>query len=117
MVVDTGSDGHPYLYGVSARRRNGGWTGGTSGNGPGWTLSGAENELGTATAWGQAPQGTTRVRASYRGDVREVPVARCVYLVAWFRVPAPSDGDAPRVEAFRVHGRWIPQPIPRTHDG
>jgi hypothetical protein len=80
-----------------------------SGNGPGWTLTDPERELGTATVWGEAPEGTTRVRASFQGDVREAPVSRGVYLVAWWRVP---DGY-PRVEAFQIGGRWVPQPSRR----
>jgi hypothetical protein len=112
VVVDVEPADQPNLYGVSVSRRNGGWLGGSSGNGPGWTLTDAENDLGTATVWGRAPEGTTRVRASYGGEVREAPVARGVYLVAWWRVPAP--GDDPRVEAFRIHDRWVPHAAPRT---
>jgi hypothetical protein len=106
VVVDTGPPGHPYLCGVSARRENGGWVEGTSGSGPGWTLTDGEHELGTATVWGEAPAGAVRVRAAYLGDVRERPVAGGVYLVAWWRVPSPTDAH-PRVEAFRIGGKWV----------
>jgi hypothetical protein len=108
-VVDVGQPGRPYLYGVSVEREEGGWVEGSSGNGPGWTLTDREGALGTATVWGEAPEGTTRVRASHRGDVREAPVSRGVYLVAWWRVPDPSDDDHPRVEAFQIDGRWVPR--------
>ena len=110
MVVDVGSPGQPYLYGVSVTRETGGWVAGTSGNGPGWTLTDLEGGLGTATAWGEAPEGTTRVRASCQGDVREAPVSRGVYLVAWWRVPDPPGDGYPRVEAFQIGGRWVPRP-------
>jgi hypothetical protein len=109
VVVDVGPLGHRYLYGVSVTREEGGWVEGSSGNGPGWTLTDPERDLGTATVWGEAPEGTTRVRASYDGDVREAPVSRGVYLVAWWRVPSPSDTDYPRVEAFQIGGRWVSQ--------
>lgn len=105
VVVDTMPDGQPYLYGACVGRRDGGWVEGTSGNGPGWTCTDDEHGLGTATAWGPAPDGAVRVRASFGGDVREAPVANGVYLVAWWRVPW-ADGF-PRVEAFRIDGRWV----------
>ncbi|HEU4456337.1 MAG TPA: hypothetical protein VFR81_24940 [Longimicrobium sp.] len=105
VVVDTGSGGHPYLYGVSVARQDGGWVEGTSGNGPGWTLTDRDRGLGTAHLWGEAPAGADRVRVTFRGETREAPVARGVYLVAWCRVP---DGDdSPRVDAFHVGGRWV----------
>jgi hypothetical protein len=107
VVLDTGAPGRPYLYGICVAREHGGWVEGTSGNGPGWTLTDGERGLGTATAWGEAPEGAVRVRATFGGEVREVPVANGVYLVAWWRVPFREDGG-PRVEAFRVGGRWVP---------
>lgn len=106
-VLDTGTPGAPYLYGVCLARRDGGWLEVATGNGPGWTLVDAEGGLGTATAWGQAPEGAVRVRAALGGDVREVPVAGGVYLVAWWRVTCPA--AAPRIEAFHIRDRWIPQ--------
>ena len=108
VLLDTGPAGHPYLYGVSVTRVEGGWRDGTSGNGPGWTLAESEGELGTATAWGEAPYGADRVRVAFRGDAREVPVENGVYLAAWWRVP--GTGDLPSVLAFRVRGTWVPEP-------
>jgi hypothetical protein len=107
VVVDTGEPGHPCLYGVCVAREGGGWVGGGSGNGGGWTRTDGEDALGTATAWGEAPSGATRVRAVYGSVVREAPVGGGVYLVAWFRVPPPARNE-PRVEAFQVGGRWVP---------
>jgi hypothetical protein len=108
-VVDVGQPGHPYLYEVSVEREEGGWVEGSSGNGPGWTLTDRERDLGTATVWGEAPAGTTRVRGSYMGDIREAPVPRGVYLLAWWRVPSPSDNVYPRVDAFQIGGKWVPR--------
>jgi hypothetical protein len=108
-VVDVGTEGQPYLYGISLGRREGGWEVGTSGSGPGWTLTDAERGLGTATDWGEAPEGAVRLRATLGSDTREVPVARGVYLVAWWRVPCPAAGE-PRVDAFRVGECWVPAP-------
>lgn len=107
VVVDTGPVGHPYLCGVALARGGGGWSEVASGNGPGWTAAGGAHDLGTVHLWGRAPEGATRVRAAFTGDVRERPVSGGFFLVAWWRVPAP-DGPAARVEAFQVAGRWQP---------
>jgi hypothetical protein len=110
VVLDTGPAGHPYLYGVCVARRDGGWVAESSGNGDGWTLTDGERGVGTATAWGEAPDGADRARVAFDGDVREAPVTHGVYLAAWWRVPAPTD-DMPRVEEFRIGGRWVPEPL------
>jgi hypothetical protein len=106
VVLDTGPDGHPYLYAGCVHRQEGGWAEGTSGNGDGWTLTDPEHNLGTLTVWGEIPKGATRVRVSFHSETREAPVANGVYLVAWWRVPCPD--DHPRVDAFLVDGRWVP---------
>ncbi|HYW14141.1 MAG TPA: hypothetical protein VE871_19405 [Longimicrobium sp.] len=106
-VVDVGDEGEPRLHGITVLRGEGGWEAGTDGSGPGWTRTDPAHDLGTATAWGQAPEGTVRVRATLGGDTREMPVARGIYLVAWWRVPRPGAGE-PRVDAFRVGDRWVP---------
>ena len=105
VLLDTGPEGHPYLYGVCASRERGGWAGGSSGNGSGWTLTG-EEDVGTLTEWGDAPAGATRVRVVFNGEVREAPVANGAYLLAWWRVPCPT-GDFPRVDAFLIDGEWV----------
>jgi hypothetical protein len=119
LVVDLGEGGQPHLHGISAIRGERGWEAGAGDGVAGWTPTDPEHALGTAVAWGPAPQGAVRVRASLDGDTREVPVARDVYLVAWWRVPRPDAGVL-RVEAFHVGGRWIPatpeqQPGARPH--
>lgn len=106
VLIDTGPAGAPRLYGASASRRDGGWIGRTAGDAPGWSLTDAEHDAGTLSAWGEAPAGATRVRVSFDGEVREAPVAHGAYLVAWFGVPCPA-GGFPRVDAFQVDGKWI----------
>ncbi|HEY0015814.1 MAG TPA: hypothetical protein VGC13_05825 [Longimicrobium sp.] len=107
VLVDTTPDGRPGLYGATAARQDGGWVEGTGGTAPGWTRTDAEHGLGTATVWGKTPEGAVRVRAVLGDDVREVPVANGVYLMAWWRVPAPG-AVRPRVDAFRIDNRWVP---------
>ena len=109
VLLDTGPAGRPYLYGVNVARADGGWVEGTSGNGPGWTCTDPERELGTATAWGEAPKGADRVRAAFGDDAREAAASDGIYLVAWWRVPCGPD-DYPSVEAYRIGGRWVPDP-------
>lgn len=108
VLLDTGPAGAPYLYGGTAIRQEGGWVEGTDGNGPGWTLADPDRGLGTASAWGQAPEGANRVRIAFGGELREVAVAGGVYLAAWWRVPFPE--RLPRAEGFRIGGRWVPAP-------
>jgi hypothetical protein len=107
VLLDTGPEGHPYLYGACVRRTEGGWVPGSDGNGDGWTLTDGESGVGTATAWGEAPAGADRVRVVFGGETREAPVEGGVYLVAWWRVPAPD--DLPRVDALRIDGSWVPE--------
>lgn len=106
VLIDTGPSGHPYLYGVCVAREGRGWAEGSSGNAPGWTLTGGDEDVGTLTEWGEAPSNATRVRVAWNSETREAPVARGAYLVAWWRVPYSE--DSPRVKAFLVGGRWIP---------
>jgi hypothetical protein len=104
VLLDTGTDGHAYLYGACVRREGDGWIEGSSGNGPGWSVT--DGDLGTATVWGDdAPAGADLVRASCGGDTREAPVRDGIYFIAWWRVPHTADA---RVDAFRVAGEWIP---------
>lgn len=106
VLLDAGEPGYPYLYGSCVAREDGGWREGTSSNGPGWTSTEEDGELGTLVDWDVAPEGADQVRVSFRGETRIEPVANGVYLAAWWRVP--SDLAFPRVEAFRIRGRWVP---------
>lgn len=108
VLLDTGEPGYPYLYGSCVARENGGWREGTSSNGPGWTHTGShDDELGTLVDWDFAPDGADQVLVSFRGETRIEPVTNGVYLAAWWRVPCP-DLTSPRLEAFRIRGRWVP---------
>lgn len=109
VLLDTGPAEQPYLYGSCLTRDDDGWREVASGNGPGWTLTDPERELGTAVVWDEAPEGADRVRAVLHGQVWEAGVSNGVYLVAWWRVPADHH---PQIEAFRIHGRWIPERSP-----
>jgi hypothetical protein len=105
VVLDANASGAGYLYGVNVHRCDGGWEPGSSGNGPGWTLTDPERDLGTLAVWGEAPDEADRVRVEWNGETREAPVAEGVYLLAWWRVPSPD--TFPREVAFRVHGEWV----------
>jgi len=105
VLIDTNPSESAYLYGVCVRRGDGGWEEGTSGNGPGWTLTDFEGELGTLVLWGEAPEGADRVRVEWRGETREAAAEGGVYLLAWWRVPCPD--EHPREGAFRVRGAWV----------
>src|SRR5258706_7054226 len=108
VLIETGSDGNSYLYGVSCRRRDGGWQEGGSGSGGGWSPSGPDyDQLGTLTFWGEAPGDADMVRIVFAGETITEAVAHSAYLAVWWRTPAP-DGDHPRIEAFRVNGEWRP---------
>lgn len=107
VLLDSGPSGQPHLYGSSLVRRNGGWAMTASSNGPSWTSTGEEGEFGTLVHWDLAPDGADQVLVSVRGETRIEPVTNGVYLAAWWRVPCP-DLTYPRVEAFRIQGRWIP---------
>ena len=113
VLLDTGSAGQPYLYGVTCERREGRWSPGSSGNGPGWSQVGADKELGTLTMWGEAPVGADRIRVEFEGDVHEETVSGGVYLAAWWNVPSRKESSA-RVSAFRIDGKWIPEMLPEA---
>jgi len=106
VLLDTGPAGRPYLYGVNCQRRDGSWSPGASGNGPGWSQVGADKELGTLTVWGDAPAGAERVRVEVAGEVQEESVSGGAHLVAWWDVPYRKASSV-RVLAFHIDGKWI----------
>jgi hypothetical protein len=108
VVLDTGPANHPYLYAGTAERVEGGWTDGTSSNGPsaGWTLTDSEANQGVAYIYDEAPAGADRARATLGGDAREVVVENGIFLVTWWGVPA-SEERTPVPIAFRVAGEWV----------
>ncbi len=103
-LFDTGPEERPYLYGVNYERRDGLWLEGASGNGPGWSQVGADEELGTLAVWGEAP-GADRVRVEFGGESREEPVSSGAYLAVWWNVRCPPVLWL-RASAFRVDGEW-----------
>ncbi len=105
-LFDTGPEGQPHLYGVNYERRDGRWSEGISGNGPGWSHVGPEVARGTLTIWSEAPLGADKVRLEFEGELREEPVDNGVYLAAWWDVPCPK-GTEPRISASRVNGQWV----------
>ncbi len=108
-VLDTGPEDYRYLYAGTVKCVDGGWVGGSDGNGGtvGWTLTDREREVGVVALWDEAPPGADAVRVVWRGEVREAPVRDGVYLVTWWREPDPKDAR-PRVASFRIGGRWVP---------
>lgn len=107
VLLDGGTESYRYLYGVNVHRRAGRWHEGVSSNGPGW--SSVEHDvvgtnLGTLTAWGDAPDGADLVRVVYGKSRVEVPVENGAYLAVWWR--QPDTDDYPMEEAVRIDGRW-----------
>jgi hypothetical protein len=109
VLLDTGSPGQPYLYGVNCKRSNGQWFEGASGNGGGWSLTDVTARVGTWSLWGDAPADVDRVRASFNGELFEEPVLQGAYLFVWWRQPE-SLGEAPAVTEVRISGKWIERP-------
>lgn len=109
VLLNVGSAGQPYFYGVHCKRRDGRWCEGASGTGPGWSLSDEQSRLGTRSMWDEAPAGADMVRVGLNGQVLEEIVVDGAYLAVWFKQPEPH-GPGPRVVAFRIAGKWIEQP-------
>jgi hypothetical protein len=108
VLLNTGSPGSPYLYGVNCRRENGRWFEGGSSNGPGWEQRGHDPDVGTLSFWGDAPAGAEMVRVEFEGEMLEEPVVDGAYLIVWWRVPPPQTW--PRVTALKIAGRWLHPP-------
>lgn len=109
VLLDTGSPGHAYLYGVNCSRLDGRWSETSSGNGPGWSLTDADRELGTLSLWGDTPADTDLVNVQFNGEQREEPVHGGAFLAVWWRQPCPGPGrEWPRATAFRARGDWMP---------
>jgi hypothetical protein len=106
VLLNTGPPGHPYLYGVHCRRRAGRWDEGYSSNGPGWSQTDDDREVGTLSFWGDVPAGVDSVRVEFEGTAIDEPVRNGACFLVWFRVPCPSQW--PRVIAVCSSGRWEP---------
>jgi hypothetical protein len=106
VLLDTGSDGRAYLYGVQCFRKDGRWHEAASSNGGCWSHSGP-GELGMLAFVDEAPRNADAVRVEFNGNVREVEVRYGAFLAAWWGVPSPDWKSAPRAAAFRIDGEWV----------
>lgn len=109
VLLDTGSPGRPYLYGETCYRKDGQWSGGASGNGPGWSPSSDDPDVGALTFWGDAPASVDMIRVEFDGELVETPVRDGIYFLIKWRVPCPSSMDWPRIVAVRDSGEWKPE--------
>lgn len=110
VLLDTGSDGRPYFYGVNCYRMNGRWHESSSSNGGGWSGCGsADGELGMFAFWGEAPVGADAVRIGFDGKFRNVNVKNGAFLAMWWKLPCPS--TSPCVVSYRIDGKWTPTPF------
>lgn len=89
VLLDTGSDGRRYLYGVTCFRQDGKWLEGGSCNGPCWSRTG--DGVGMQVTWGEAPPGVKAVRLRVNGNVVDIPVNDGIYFEAWFGVRLDDD--------------------------
>ena len=106
VLLDTGSPGYPYLYGVNCYRQDGRWFESSSNNTGGWEQTSHDPDLGTLSFWDDAPAGADMVRVQCRHGVVEAPVQHGAYLVVLF--DEPKSGPWPYVVASRVDGAWKP---------
>lgn len=109
VLLDTGSDGRSYLYGVRCRRSGSEWFETGSSNGGGWSQCGEDPQLGMLALFGEAPAGADAIRTSFGGIAIEVLVRDGAFLAVWWNTACPSD-DWPRVVAVHVGGAWRSDP-------
>ena len=102
VLLDTGSPGHPYLYGLNCFQRDGQWFEHGSSNGPGWEQTGHDPDVGTLSLWADVPEDVDCVRVNFDGVLIEEPVSDAL-LVRW-RVAQPTQW--PHVVAVRANGTW-----------
>jgi len=107
VLLDTGSPGQPYLYGVNCVRVGAEWQESSSGNGGGWSLTDERTELGVWCVWDDVEPEADLVRVEFDGRVSEHPVRNGIYFVVWWNQPVSIE---PTVMAIRVHGKWIEHP-------
>lgn len=107
VLLDTGSPGQPYLYGVNCHFRDGLWVEGGSGNAGGWSRTDEHEPLGTISIWDEAPAGADLARVEFEGEIVEVPVVEGVFLTVFFRRPLTDSFS--RNVAFRPAGEWKPE--------
>jgi hypothetical protein len=106
VLLNTGSDAQPYLYGANCHRRDGVWFESGSSNGPGWAQVYQAPDIGTLSFWDDAPAGVSRVRVKFDGALVEEVVRDRAFLVVWWRRPPPTIW--PQVIEVEMGGRWAP---------
>src|SRR5947209_9813635 len=74
VLLDTGSPGQPYLYGVNCFQCAGQWFERGSSNGPGWEQTGHDPDVGTLSLWADVPREVDHVRINFNGGLIEEPV-------------------------------------------
>lgn len=106
VLLDTGSDGRSYLYGVQCRRSNGQWFDAGSSNASGWWQCGSDPERGALAFYDEAPEGADVVRVVFSDAVNEVLVRAGAYLAVWWNTECPPLEAWPRVVEVHVGGEW-----------
>ena len=104
VLLDTGSPGQSYLYGVNCFQRAGQWFERGSSNGPGWEQTGHDPDVGTLSLWADVPEDVDFVRVNFNGVLIEESVNHAAYLLVWWRVAHPTEW--PHVVAVRANGTW-----------
>ncbi len=107
VLLDTGSTGQPYLYGVNCHKKGERWFESASGNGSGWEGASDDPALGTLSFWGDAPAGVDSVRIDFGGAIVDARVHLGAFLLVWWRVPSPTQW--PCIVAIQEEGVWKPE--------
>lgn len=110
VLLDTGSPGRPYLYGVHCFQQAGRWFESSSSNGSGWEQTGHDPDVGTLSLWADVPEGVEAVRVAFDGALIDEPVNQSAYLLVWWRVAVPTEW--PHVVAVRAKGTWTAESDP-----
>ena len=101
VLLGSGTDPQ-YPYQSHCLRSGDLWYEGIGGNGPGW-LSNEEAEegnLGVATDWGEAPQGSRAAIVEFQGREHEVQIRNGFYLFAAWGIPDSASDEHPVVRRF-----------------
>lgn len=108
VLLATNEEPCVYPYVVVCHRRGGRWLEGSGGNnapGSGWSRTNDDHPIGVAYTVGEAPEGTSLVVVTYRGEDHRVRIAEDGYFVfavwdmppeAWEEMEArflPVDGS------------------------
>jgi hypothetical protein len=103
VLLNAGSSSQPYLYGVNCYRQDGRWFESDSGNGPSWSPTSEDDELGMLAFWGDIHDGAEAVLVKFGDGIHEAVVHDGVYFLIWWNVPFPE--TFPRVISIRPRAR------------